>query len=192
MTPWAEPVVTGLNCSVCGAVVNIATPLSFVCPNSRADDRHHVLQFISDVVPFRPFEDLNPFIAFRHYLGVDAFGAAVGLSDKDREQIIRELNFKKETIPDFPSSLIMGYAELDGVVCNGNMKGRQITYSLLEEKVPKTKTKLTKEEGLAQLAKRYFESHGPATLPDFIWWCGFPATVAKLAVLSVDSELDTV
>lgn len=92
MTPWAEPVVTGLNCSVCGAVVNIATPLSFVCPNSRADDRHHVLQFISDVVPFRPFEDLNPFIAFRHYLGVDAFGAAVGLSDKDREQIIRELN----------------------------------------------------------------------------------------------------
>lgn len=92
MTPWADPVVTELRCSVCGAVVNIATPLSFVCPNSHADDRHHVLQFVSDVVPFRPFDDPNPFIAFRHYLGVDAFGAAIGISDKDREQIIRELN----------------------------------------------------------------------------------------------------
>ncbi|MDX6190343.1 winged helix DNA-binding domain-containing protein [Flavobacterium sp. Fl-318] len=109
-----------------------------------------------------------------------------------REEIIRELGFKKETDQNFSSTLIMGYAELDGVVCNGNMKGRQITYSLLEEKVPKTKTKLTKEEGLARLAKRYFESHGPATLPDFIWWSGFPATVAKLAVLSVESELDTI
>lgn len=109
-----------------------------------------------------------------------------------REEIIRELGFKKETDQNFSSTLIMGYAELDGLVCNGNMKGRQITYSLLEEKVPKTKTKLTKEEGLAKLAKRYFESHGPATLPDFTWWSGFPATTAKLAVLSVESELDSV
>lgn len=109
-----------------------------------------------------------------------------------REEIIRELGFKKETDQNFSSTLIMGYAELDGLVCNGNMKGRQITYSLLEEKVPKTKTKLTKEEGLAKLAKRYFESHGPATLPDFTWWSGFPATTAKLAVLSIESELDSV
>ncbi|EJL59408.1 winged helix DNA-binding domain-containing protein [Flavobacterium sp. CF136] len=109
-----------------------------------------------------------------------------------REEIIRELGFKKETDQNFSSTLIMGYAELDGLVCNGNMKGRQITYSLLEEKIPKTKTKLTKEEGLAKLAKRYFESHGPATLPDFTWWSGFPATTAKLAVLSIESELDSV
>lgn len=109
-----------------------------------------------------------------------------------REEIIRELGFKKEIVQNFSSTLIMGYAELDGLVCNGNMKGRQITYSLLEEKVPKSKTKLTKEEGLAKLAKRYFESHGPATLPDFTWWSGFPATTAKLTVLSIESELDSV
>lgn len=92
MTPWADPVVTGLRCSVCGATVSIETPLSFVCPNASANDRHHVLQFESAVVPFRPFDDPNPFLAFRHYLGVDAFGAAIGIADQEREQIIRELN----------------------------------------------------------------------------------------------------
>lgn len=92
MTPWAEPVVTALRCAVCATVVDIGTPLSFTCPNATVNDRHHVLQFVSDVVPFRPIDDVNPFIAFRHYLAVDAFGAAIGLSDSDREQIIRELN----------------------------------------------------------------------------------------------------
>ena len=94
MTPWDAPVVTGMQCSVCGATVDIKTPMSFVCPNSSITDRHHVLRFISDVVPFRPFEDSNPFIAFRHYLAVDAFGAAIGISDSERESIIRELDEK--------------------------------------------------------------------------------------------------
>lgn len=92
MTPWNTPVVTGMQCSVCGASVDIATPLSFVCPNSSPSDRHHVLRFLSDVVPFRPIDDPNPFISFRHYLAVDAFGAANGLNDEERESIIRELN----------------------------------------------------------------------------------------------------
>ena len=94
MTPWDTPVVTGLQCSVCGSTVDISTPLSFVCPRSTPANRHHVLRFVSDVVPFRPFDDVNPFIAFRHYLAVDAFGAAIGLSDTARESIIRELNEK--------------------------------------------------------------------------------------------------
>ena len=92
MTPWADPVVTGLQCAVCGQQVDIAQPLSFTCPRATNDDRHHELQIVSEVVPFRPFDDPNPFIAFRRYLAVDAFGAAIGLPDTEREQIIRELN----------------------------------------------------------------------------------------------------
>lgn len=92
MTPWDTPVVTGMQCSVCGATVNISTALSFVCPNASSSDRHHVLRFLSDVVPFRPIDDPNPFLAFRHYLAVDAFGAAIGLADDVRESIIRDLN----------------------------------------------------------------------------------------------------
>lgn len=109
-----------------------------------------------------------------------------------RDEIMQELNIKKTSSEDFLSAAIMMNAELDGLVCNGKMKGKQITYALLEERVPKPKTKLTKEEALAKLAKRYFESHGPATLLDFSWWSGFPPTTSKLALNSIESELNSV
>jgi len=83
-------------------------------------------------------------------------------------------------------------AELDGLVCNGKMKGKQITYALLEERVSKPKTKLTKEEGLAKLAKRYFESHGPATLLDFSWWSGFPPTICQNTINAIKLQLNFV
>ena len=32
---------------------------------------------------------------------------------------------------------------------------------------------------LAELARRYFTSHGPATLPDFVWWSGLSTRDAR-------------
>lgn len=109
-----------------------------------------------------------------------------------REEIMQELNIKKTSGEDFLSAAIMMNAELDGLVCNGKRKGKQITYALLEERVAKPKTKLTKEEALATLAKRYFDSHGPATLLDFSWWSGFPPTTCKLAINALESQLNSV
>lgn len=109
-----------------------------------------------------------------------------------RDEIMKELNIKKSSSEDFLSAAIMMNAELDGLVCNGKMKGKQITYALLEERVSKPKTKLTKEEGLAKLAQRYFESHGPATLLDFSWWSGFPPTTCKLAINAIELQLNSV
>ncbi|WP_428230853.1 winged helix DNA-binding domain-containing protein [Flavobacterium sp.] len=109
-----------------------------------------------------------------------------------RDEIMRELNIKKTSSDDFLSAAIMMNAELDGLVCNGKMKGKQITYTLLEERVSKPKTKLTKEEALSKLAQRYFESHGPATLLDFSWWSGFPPTTCKLAINAIELQLNSV
>ena len=79
-------------------------------------------------------------------------------------------------------------AELDGVVCSGPRIGKQFTYALLEERVPPGRM-LTRDESLAELARRYFKSHGPATLPDFIWWSGLTASDAKHAIdLSGEKE----
>ena len=108
-----------------------------------------------------------------------------------RDEIMQELNIIKAS-GDLSPVIIMMNAELEGVVCNGKMKGKQITYALLEERVEKPKTTFTKEEALAKLAKRYFESHGPATLHDFSWWSGFSPTTAKLAINLIESELNSV
>ena len=85
-------VVTGLECSVCGAHVSISTPFSWLCPNASANDRHHVLRFVSDVRPFRPGADENPFLAYRQWLAVDAFGESIGLAEDARIRIISDLN----------------------------------------------------------------------------------------------------
>lgn len=108
-----------------------------------------------------------------------------------RDEIMQELDIKKSSSQDFLGAILMMNAELDGLVCNGKMKGKQITYALLEERVGKPKMIFSKEEALAKLAKRYFESHGPATLLDFSWWSGFPPTTAKLAVHLIESELNS-
>ncbi len=72
-------------------------------------------------------------------------------------------------------------AELDGILCSGPPEGKQPTYVLLEESVPEKQT-LVREEALARLARKYFTSHAPATLRDFVWWSGLPVKDARQAV----------
>ena len=83
---------------------------------------------------------------------------------------------------------IMLRAELDGIVCSGPRVGKQFTYALIDERVAATKG-VTREEALAKLTQRYFTSHGPATLADFVWWSGLTATDAKRGVELIDRAL---
>jgi hypothetical protein len=69
----------------------------------------------------------------------------------------------------------------DGLICFGAREGRQQTFALLEEWVPRAKT-LSRDEAMAELARRYFTSHAPATLRDFTWWSGLLAADARRAV----------
>ncbi|WP_455584313.1 winged helix DNA-binding domain-containing protein [Bacteroides sp.] len=79
-------------------------------------------------------------------------------------------------------------AEQEGIVCSGIEKDKKQTYALLEERVPRAR-ELTKEEALATLAGRYFRSHSPATLADFVWWSGLSVTEARQAIGLIQTEL---
>jgi winged helix DNA-binding protein len=79
-------------------------------------------------------------------------------------------------------------AELDGVICSGGRRGKQFTYALLEERVPRAKT-LDRDEALYELAKRYFSTRGPATADDFAWWSGLTKADSKRAAESAAPEL---
>jgi hypothetical protein len=83
---------------------------------------------------------------------------------------------------------LMGHAELDQVICSGVRKGKQFTYALLEERAPQAKS-LEREEALAELAQRYFRSHGPATLQDFVWWSGLTINDARKGIEFIKSQL---
>ena len=70
------------------------------------------------------------------------------------------------------------YAELEGVICSGPRRGKQFTYALLADRAPDA-PRLPRDEALAELTRRYYRSHGPATIRDFVWWSGLRTTDAK-------------
>ena len=86
---------------------------------------------------------------------------------------------------------LLAHAELCAVVCSGTPRGRQQTYALLEERAPGS-VRLAGDEALSELARRYFRSHGPATLKDFRWWSGLDARSAARAVETLGGSLDRV
>jgi hypothetical protein len=79
-------------------------------------------------------------------------------------------------------------AELDSVICSGPRRGTQSTYMLLDERVPVSRTP-SRDTALAELARRYFRSHGPAQLQDFAWWSGLTAADARAGLAMVEREL---
>jgi hypothetical protein len=92
------------------------------------------------------------------------------------------------SVDNYRMGQLMLRAELDQVVCSGSRKGKQFTYALLEERAPQSKS-LERDEALAELAKRYFRSHGPATLQDFVWWSGLTINDARKGIEFIKSQL---
>jgi hypothetical protein len=86
---------------------------------------------------------------------------------------------------------LMMHAELEGLICSGAMRGKQHTYALLDERVPATSV-LERDEALAELTRRYFTSHGPATVKDFAWWSGLATADVKAGLDLNRSQLEAI
>jgi len=85
---------------------------------------------------------------------------------------------------------IMMQMELIRLVCSGGRQGKQFTYALLDERVPATKP-FDRQDAVVALAERYFTSHGPATLQDYVWWSGLTVTDAKTGLEAARHKLNS-
>lgn len=85
---------------------------------------------------------------------------------------------------------LIKYWGQEGVLCMGPRRGKQQTFALMETWVDHNKIS-GDEEGFSILAERYFKSHGPATLKDFMWWTGATKTEVTKAIDSVRSQFST-
>jgi hypothetical protein len=83
------------------------------------------------------------------------------------------------------------HAELDGLICSGPRVEGKSTYQLIEERVPEGKS-LSRERALAELARRYFSSRGPATAQDFAWWSGLTLREANVGIEDLTRGFDHV
>lgn len=73
---------------------------------------------------------------------------------------------------------IMMHAELNALVCSGPRQGKHQTHALLDERAAPVPAR-TRDDAVRELTRRYFQSHGPATMQDFTVWSGLTMKDAR-------------
>jgi hypothetical protein len=117
--------------------------------------------------------------------------ALVGGNALTRDELGRALGAAGIAASGERLGLIMMRAELDALIASGPRRGKQFTYALLDERAPRGRT-LARDEALAELAGRYFASHGPALPQDFAWWSGLTVSDARRGIDSASPRLASV
>jgi hypothetical protein len=106
-----------------------------------------------------------------------------------RTAIELELKKKKIVANGVRLACILMRAELDKIICSGPRQGKQFTYALMDERAPiKKSISYTKDEALSEICRRYFTSHGPATLQDIAWWSGLTVKDVKAGISMLPKE----
>jgi hypothetical protein len=112
---------------------------------------------------------------------------------KKEKQLTRKEMYKVLEKGGVPSKNNLGYhmlyrAAWDGLICFGPYLEKEQTFVLLEDHIQEGKA-LSEEQACTELARRYFMSHGPATIKDYVWWSGLTVREAKAGVESARSAL---
>jgi hypothetical protein len=81
------------------------------------------------------------------------------------------------------------HAELEGLITSGPRRGARHTHVLLDDLLRGVRERRPADP-LAELARRYVTSHGPATARDFAWWSGVTLTDARAALERVRPALE--
>ena len=109
-------------------------------------------------------------------LGPAVCARATGIFERalDGQALTRpELNLRLEragmSAKGISLAMLTIFAELEGVICSGPRRGKHHTYAQLSARAPDAR-RLSRDESLAELTARFFRSHGPATMSDFVWW----------------------
>jgi len=98
-----------------------------------------------------------------------------------REEMFEALRRARIMVDNHRGYHILWRLAQEGLLCFGSHQGKQATFTLLDEWVPPAKS-VEREKALAELARRYFIGHGPATLHDFVWWSGLKISEAREAI----------
>ena len=97
---------------------------------------------------------------------------AADLGNATKEDIIKALAENNMQMDDHRLSYHIRMAEFSGTLCSGDLLPTKATYALSTEKVGPRPAQIDRDEALMRFTRKYFQSHQPATLEDFVWWSG--------------------
>lgn len=109
--------------------------------------------------------------------------SSVQCSELKHELLLRGCDYTRHQL-----TILLVRAEIDGVICSGDLTEGERSFSLLEEKIPPAPA-VAEDEAMRMLARKYFRSHAPATLADFCWWTGLSQRSCRVAVEDIRDEL---
>jgi polyhydroxyalkanoate synthesis regulator protein len=112
----------------------------------------------------------------------DVFAKAMqGGKQLTRAEIVTAMHEAHIATDDLRLTLLLMKAELEQLICSGPRLGKQFTYALLDERAPSV-AEIDEDEAVGRLVLRYFTSHGPATVNDFVHWSGLTVANAKTGI----------
>ena len=114
--------------------------------------------------------------------------AVQGGQTRTRSELFALLDAQGLDTPNQRGIYMLSRASYEGIIVQGVQKGRDPTFFALDELPPARR--LGRDEATAELARRYFTGHGPAALPDFVWWSGLRVSEARAGLEAVKSELE--
>lgn len=123
-----------------------------------------------------------------YYRNKDILGAVLEGRHLTRMEVLSELKLKIGGIDERHVRFFLAFGEAEGIICSGKEKAGKHTYALTDERISDP-VELSREEALAELARRYFRSHGPASLEDFLWWSGLGVRDCRNAIASLGHEI---
>ncbi len=91
-------------------------------------------------------------------------------------------------IDDHRISYHIRMAEFNGYLVSGDLHPSKATYCLTSNKINPTQS-ISRDEALALLTTKYFQSRSPATLEDYVWWSGLNAGDCKKGIQLLNDKL---
>ena len=85
--------------------------------------------------------------------------------------------------------ILLAHLELQTLICSGRPADGQHTYARMADRVFQPR-RLERDEALAELARRYFTGHGPATEKDLAYWATLTVTDVRRGLAAVSDELE--
>ena len=107
-----------------------------------------------------------------------------------KEDIVRGLAERNIRMDDHRLSYHIRLAEMQGVLCSGDLLPQKATYTLSADKLPHS-APTDRDEALMSFTRKYFRHSQPATLEDFAWWSGLNINDCRRGIALLGDWLHT-
>lgn len=153
-----------------------------------ADDARWLIELTAPRVLPTVDQQLQP-LAERMTQLIDVVTSVLSASpDRTRGDLAAALADRGAELTGQQLMLLMAHLELHAVVCSGTPRDGEHTYALFADRVPDPR-QLDRDDAVAELAVRYFTSHGPATERDLAYWATLTVTDVRRGIAGAGDRL---